>query len=290
LNIKEIIEPEQKHQVRGNVRIASSLNNRVLGNVLVPSEFDRANEQMIRVAAEVAPAPVPNDNKETNQQQNNPIFNKCLAVMNNLQIPDQAANQICTILSEALQSQEQEQQQPKQQKPPGTPSGNVTQQGPPISGQFGAISSTASGCPIERAKQIAKLQEMIDKNKEELGHEKLLHQANVVKIASLEKHLHTLKLENYLRRQLQDEQMVAYQAARMASKGMTIEDLKEIYESIPPRKPSFKSRVKLRVASTAEDDDDIRPFRNKKTNNKIMGSFFNGNGYNNNDLSDDYDT
>jgi hypothetical protein len=245
---------------------------------------------MIRVAAEVAPAP--NDN---NQQQD-PTFNKCLEVMNNLQIPEKAANQICTILSEALQQVEQ-QQQPKQNnnKPPaGTPSGNRTEQGPPISGQFGAINNSpcarkAEARKAQLNKELAIKTAMVQQQLTELDKEKTKHHTLKARIAELEKQTYRLQLESYLRRHIKDEPIIHWQAMKFASKNMTIDDLKAIYESIPPKPEPIKSRVKLRVASTDEDNDSDNNYsdrsnRIRDTNNKLAGSFLGRN----NDLSDDY--
>lgn len=140
-------------------------------------------------------------------------------------------------------------------------------------------------------KELAIKKATIDKINTELKE----HMERHARIAQLEKQVNTLKLEKYLRGSIHDESIIHYQAMKFASKSFNIDDLKEIYESIPPRviqtasvQKQPKSRVRLRTASTDElpqphynNNDRINNFRN--INSKLANSYLG-----NNNLYNDY--
>ncbi|MDR4512419.1 MAG: hypothetical protein MRJ93_12030 [Nitrososphaeraceae archaeon] len=203
-------------------------------------------------------------------------------------------------------TEEPEQQNTEQQnskKPPGTPSGNVTQQGPPMSGFVGntinGTTTPATTCAKTAAvlnKEIAIKTAQVEKLNTEVTTERQAHQSRMNQITELENTVHRLQLESYLRKHIDSENMIHYQAMKFASKGFSVDDLKDIYEDIPVRIASNKtqhipkSKVRLRTASTDESNyDNNSRFNNvRETNEKLTNAFFGISSNSNSNLYDDY--
>lgn len=210
-NIKEIIEAgvQNRHEVRADIAIAEQINNRVIGSVLVPSRFEEvkdgklvrktANVQQIRTADKMKCREVFEragfSSGEAQQvcqiaedtitpqatTEGDPDLSRCIQILQENGVSQEMSSQICQIAATALfEEQPNNQQQPP--KPPGTPGGNVTQQGPPISGQIGSIVDSPCAKATKR-KEIAKLQVIADRQSAELRE----YHAKVARIASLER-------------------------------------------------------------------------------------------------------
>ncbi|MDR4512418.1 MAG: hypothetical protein MRJ93_12025 [Nitrososphaeraceae archaeon] len=103
-NIKEVIEPEFKHEVRADVSIAELRNNKVMASVQVEPDFD--NNPIYAVAATTEqqyerPKESVGPTEETDQKKLNQAkaaYNKCLQIMNKIKFPEEQGQQICQLL------------------------------------------------------------------------------------------------------------------------------------------------------------------------------------------------
>lgn len=317
--MNQVIEPEFKFLATGSVSIAQQKNHKLIANVQVEPNFDR---NPIHAAATVTgrqqqgqqerPTQSVGPTEETDQKKLNQAkaaYNKCIQVLNKLQFPEEQSQQVCQLLVESmiLAVEDEEEQDPNNQqqnnlkqnskKPTGTPSGNVTQQGPPMSGFVGNTSTPSGGTCAKTAailnKEIEIKTAQVEKLNTEVTTERQAHQSRMNQITELENTVHRLQLENYLRKHIDSENMIKYQAMKFASKGFNVDDLKDIYEDIPVRIASNKtqhipkSKVRLRTASTDESNNDSSRFNNvRETNEKLTNAFFGISS--NSNLYDDY--
>lgn len=302
-NIKEIIEPEFKHQAIASVEVRKQVNNRVLANVMVPASFEQTpiNRTASTVNQQQKPQQAVGPIEETGTNKINKakaVYGKCVQILNKMGgFSEEQSDQLCRLLTETLiiaeEEQSEEQQQPNNNSPGNNPAGNSTDTRPPPSGFVGS-SSNATDCARRAAlnKELEIKKEQVQQLSIEVAKEREAHHQRVARIASLENTLHILKLDKYLSDYIVDEPVRDWQVRKMASKGMTVEDLREIYEGIPP-KPKMqtasvkrpKSKVRLRTASTDEyNNSSDRQSRIQNTNERLANSYL---GNNSNNLYDD---
>lgn len=190
--------------------------------------------------------------------------------------PDQSV-QICKLAAKALMDNQQ------QEQPGGGGNRNTSGNGPGISGQFGSISDYEK----EIAKQEVKIGQLMD----ELKTYKKGDKTDAQRIAELEDTVSTLhrtikekEIEAYLVTKIADEELRSKKIKRFADLNMTIEDLKDIYDSSPDPKIVPKKqvasvnevapvnpigKVKLHTASSNEDSNNKPVSEIRERNNRI---------------------
>lgn len=181
--------------------------------------------------------------------------------------PDQSV-QICKLAAKALME--------NQQESPEGGGGRNTGNGPGISGQFGSTQQIA-----DYEKEIAKQEVKIGQLMDELKTYKKGDKTDAQRIAELEDTVSNLnrtlkekELENYLVTKIADEEQRVKKIKRFADLNLTLEDLKEIYETntdpkvvnnnnnstkktasvIQNETSPITPKVKLQVASTNEQN------------------------------------
>ena len=196
---------------------------------------------------------------------------KCIQIISQLGVQDPAqAEQVCQML---MQSFVDSYNQPNQTK----------SMGPPTSGQVG------STVVDELNKTIAKQAATIEKLNDDLKLTKKNDKSDTQRIAELEEQIKSLnntikekELESYLVAKIADEKARSDKVKRFATLGLTIDDLKEVYETPIKKvaevveqetKQPATGKVKLQTASTNEEQSNTEGNKIRDANKRLVSSF-----------------
>jgi hypothetical protein len=222
---------------------------------------------------------------------------ECVAIFqqNGVQ-PDQAA-QICKLAAQALMDNQQQQQQPGQQPGQAAPARGAPK--PP--GQFGSVTDYEK----ELTKQELKIAELTEQLKNYRKDDK----SDAQRIAELEdtvnklnRNLKEKEIESYLVTKIADEKFRNDKIKRFADLNLSLDDIKDIFETAPITKgntggnikkvaeieqASPISKVKLQVASVVNEDNQAASNNSssnvnevKERNNRIISSLQSNKGFN----------
>lgn len=219
-------------------------------------------------------------NEENQEVKKTADTSQCIQIISQLGVQGQQAEQVCQMLMQSFVDSY------------NTPNAGKSM-GPPTSGQTGSVD--------ELNKTIAKQAATIEKLNDDLKLSKKSDKSDTQRIAELEEQINTLQntikekeLESYLVAKIADAKIRSDKVKRFATLGLTIDDLKEIYEDSKvesvkkvaevntTQKEIPSGKVKLQTASVNEESESNSDNSNgnkiKEANKRLVSSFRANNG------------